>query len=214
MSALDVIPALFGSFFFIIVVLVIVFAVATVRKERRRVEHLRAYAAHLGWLPIAEPVPEPVAESARSRRSKLALGLRRGQHHLWVVWHQWTEHSSSGSTSSTRTRNRTRYFLWLGPAYPDISLRRRTSVGAFLMPVRGAGTGDAAFDKAFLVRSAAPYEQQRLLTPQLREAMLARRLPVWEITGGVLAIAYDDAPRVENLQLRADAISYIAHALG
>jgi hypothetical protein len=211
---LKVIPALFGVFFVTAVVLLIVYAVAAVRRERRRREQLRGYAARLGWLPITGPVPEPVAKDARSRRCRLALGLRRGGHDLWVVWHQWTESTGSGEGSSSRTRNRTRYFLWLGPAYPDIAVRRRTGIGAFFKPVRGIGTGDAGFDKAFLVRPSDTYEQRRLLTPPLREAMLARRLPVWEIAGGVLITAYEDMPRIENLQARADAISYLARALG
>jgi hypothetical protein len=213
-SLLDLIPAIFGGFFSIAIIVVIVIAVVVVRRERGRVAELHAYAARSGWLPITGPAPEPVVEDARSRRCKLALGAQRGPHHLWVVWHQWIESSGSGDSSSSRTRNRTRYFLWLGPGYPDVSLRRRTSLGAFFKPVRGVGTGDAAFDKAFVVRPGDSHEPLRLLTPPLRAAMLARRLPIWAINGGVLITAYDDVPRIDNLQPRADAICSVADALG
>lgn len=185
-----------------------VLVVVAVRHQRRRRDQLRAYAAQTGWSPIAEPMPGPVAEDARSRRCKLALGTRRGRHTIWMVWHQWVE--STGDSSSTR--NLTRYYLWLGPSYPDIALRRRTRVGALLMPVRGAGTGDAAFDRAVLVR-AGDGAAQRLLTPPLREALLTRRLPLFQITGGLLVTAYGDPPRIENLEPRADAIRSLADAL-
>jgi hypothetical protein len=214
MSLLDFIPMIFGGFFSTALVLVIVVVVVVARRERAKLAELRAYAAQSGWLPITGPAPEPVERDARSRRCKLALGVRRGPHHLWVVWHQWIESTGSGDNSSSRRRNRTRYFLWLGPGYPDVSLRRRTGIGAFVKPVRGVGTGDAAFDKAFLVRPGDSHEPLRLLTPPLREALLARRLPIWAIEGGVLITAYDDIPRIENLHPRADAICYVADALG
>jgi hypothetical protein len=214
MSLLDAIPTIFGGFFSTAIILVVVVVVVVGRRERNRVAALHAYAAQSGWQPITGPAPEPVARDARSRRCKLALGARRGPHHLWVVWHQWIESTGSGQTSSSRRRNRTRYYLWLGSDYPDVSLRRRTGIGAFFKPVRGVGTADAAFDKAFLVRPGDSYEPLRLLTPPLREAMLAGRLPIWAIDGGVLITAYDDVPRIENLQPRADAICYVADALG
>jgi hypothetical protein len=214
MSLLDVIPVIISGFFPTVIILVVVIVVLVARRDRRRVAELRAYAAQYGWQPITGPAPEPVARDARSRRCKLALGARRGPHQVWVVWHQWVESTGSGQTSSSRRRNRTRYYLWLGPDYPDVSVRRRTGVGAFFKPVRGVGTGDAAFDKAFLVRPGDSYEPLRLLTPPLREAMLARRLPIWAINGGVLITAYDDMPRIESLQPHADGICYVADALG
>lgn len=213
MSGLDLVPWIFGGLFPFFFVLIIVVGILAVLRERRRRERLRAYAAELGWQPIMGPAPDPVIRDMDSRRCKLDLGTRYGPYEVWLVWHQWVEHTGSGDTSSSTTRNLTRYYLWLGSSYPDISVRRRTRVGAFFKPVRGVGTGDSAFDKAFLVRPADSYAGQRLLTPQLREVMLARRLPVFEITGGVLITGYGDPPRVENLKPRADAIACLAHML-
>src|SRR5689334_4951883 len=144
MSLLDAIPAIFGGFFSTAIILVIVIAIMLARRERGRVAELHAYAGQSGWQPITGPLPEPVAGDARSRRCKLALGTQRGRHQLWVVWHQWTETTGSGNTTSSRRRNRTRYYLWLGSGYPDVSVRRRTAIGAFFKPVRGVGTADAA----------------------------------------------------------------------
>ena len=214
MRANEVIPLFlsgFVSLFIVALIVLIVLAVKGYRRERRRRAELDLYATQLGWQPIAGPVPEPVAKDVRSRRNKLALSTQRGPHPLWLVWHQWTE--SNGETSTT-TRNLTRYYIWLGQGHPDIQLRRRSRIGAFFKPVRGVGTGDAAFDRAFLVRPSGTYEHQRLLTPQLRAAMVARQVPAWRITGGVLIIGYGDVPRIENLQPRADVICYLAQALG
>jgi hypothetical protein len=195
---------------------VAVLAVTVIRRDRRRREELRAYAAQAGWWPVAGPaagpaqLPGPVAEDARSRRCKLAFGARRGRYDVWMVWHQWVESTGDSST----TRNLTRYYLWLGPSHPDIALRRRTGIGAFFKPVRGAGTGDAAFDRAVLVRPGDGGAQWGLLTPPLREALLARRLPLFQITGGVLITRYGDVPRIDNLDARAAAICELADALG
>ncbi|HEY7488706.1 MAG TPA: hypothetical protein VH912_29970 [Streptosporangiaceae bacterium] len=211
LSAFDVLPVVSALIFPGFVILVVVLIVTTATRQRKRRERLQAYAAQLGWWPIAGPLPEAVAKDVGSRRTKLALGTQRGRFNVWMVWHQWTE--STGENSST-TRNLTRYYLWLGPAYPNIELRRRTSIGAFLKPVRGAGTGDPDFDKAFLVRPSDRTDHLRLLSPALRQAMMAKQVPVWQIAGGVLIIGYSDAPRVESFQPRAEMIIYLAHALG
>jgi hypothetical protein len=199
----------FGAFAAFVVGMVLL-VVRAARQERVRREELWAYALQYGWRPppMGAPLPAPVEEAARSRRSRLVLATRFQGFDLWLVWHQWTESSSTGDTTTHTTRNLTRYFLWPGRAYPDVRLARRTKIGASLMPVRGAGTGDAEFDRRFLVRGdfAVP--------PALRRAMLAEHLPTWEIVGGVLVTSYSDTPRIQNLQHRADAIVRIVHMLG
>lgn len=183
-------------------------------RERRRLAELFAYAAQNGWQPVtaATPVPQPVGEAAASRRSKLAVGARRA-YDLWVVWHQWTESTSSGDSTTYTTRNLTRYFLWLGPAYPNVRVSARTSLGALLMPVRGVGTGDPVFDKRFLVRAALPDVAVQLFTPALREAMMTGQVPAWEISAGALILAFPDAPDVHTLEPRAETITYLARML-
>lgn len=208
----DALPALFFGFFNVFVVLVVVLIIFTVRRERRRREQLQAYAAQTGWYPITSPAPEPVVDAMRSKRSKLAVGTQLGPFNTWLVWHQWTE-STGGETTTTSTRNLTRYFVWLGPSFPDVQVRRRTGIGGFLKPVRGIGTGDPAFDKAFLVRPSDDPAPLRLLTPAMRQALLSGQLPVWTISAGVLITGYDDIPRPDNMQPRADVIVYLAQML-
>lgn len=81
------------------------------------------------------------------------------------------------------------------------------------MPVRGLGTGDPAFDKAFLVRSYPDPQIARLLGPQLRQEMLEHRLPPWQIVGGTLVMAYNDAPGITTLEPRTAAIRHLADLL-
>src|SRR4051812_4875332 len=119
LSAFSLFPGAFGTFFVGFAALAIVLAVIGRRRERERQVQLQAYAAQLGWHPIVTAVPGPVSKAVSSHRTKLALGTRRGEFDMWVVWHRWTE-STGGENSTTRTRNLTRYFLWLGPAYPDV----------------------------------------------------------------------------------------------
>ncbi|MFD0899044.1 hypothetical protein [Actinomadura sediminis] len=183
----------------------------TVLQQRRR-DRLREHAAEYGWRPAAvdESTPGPVAEAARSRVARLAITTEQ-PYALWLVWHRWSESSAGNDTSSVR--DLTRYFLLLDPGFPDVDVVRRTRLGGAFMPVRGAGTGDAAFDKRFLVRGPGEREVSRLLTDELREAMLADRVPAWEISGDVLITTYADAPTTATLQPRADTITDLARTL-
>jgi hypothetical protein len=202
---------LFGVFFAGVVTLVIILAVRAAARERERRARLHAYAAQLGWYPIAGPVPDPVAEAVRSRRTQLALGIRNPEYGSWMVWHRWTE-SSGGDTNTTSTKNLTRYYLWLGPG-PDVRLVGRSGIGAFFNPVRGIGTGDEEFDRRFVIKPADRPEAIQVVTPEIRQAMLAGYFGNWQITRGTLIVSYWDTPRIENLQPRADAIVHLARML-
>jgi hypothetical protein len=211
-TVISVVPVAFAAIFVGGVALLIILVVRASLRERERRVRLHAHAAQLGWHPIAGPVPDPVAEAARSRRTKLALGARQSGYDAWVVWHQWTESSGSDSNSS-RTVDLTRYFLWLGPPYPDVKLVRRTSIGGYFKPVRGIGTGDMEFDKRFLIKPADRHDAVQMVTPEIRQAMLAGYFANWEISGGTLILAYGDVPRTENLQPRADGLTHLARML-
>ncbi|MGH3388638.1 MAG: hypothetical protein ACRDOO_07155 [Actinomadura sp.] len=210
-SALALIPGLFGIVFAGILALVIILVVKAAARERERRARLHAYAAQLGWHPIAGPVPDPVAEAIRSRRTKLALGTRYSGHDTWVVWHQWTESSGSDSSTSS-TKNLTRYYVWLGPG-PDVRLVRRSSIGAFFKPVRGVGTGDEEFDRRFVIKPTDRPELTQVVTPAIRQAMLAGHFVDWQITRGTLILAFWDTPKIENLQPRADGIVHLTRLL-
>lgn len=193
-----------------LITLMISLGMRAVKRERMRRAQLWAYAAQVGWQPLQPgiPVPGPVADAARSRRSQMVVRTRLREFDMWLVWHQWTESTSSGDSTTTQTRHLTRYYLWPNRPYPNVQLVGRTRIGASLMPVRGAGTGDAEFDRRFLVRGTP-----ELLSPALRQAMLAGSVPVWQLNGGTLITAYNDSPRPDTLQYRAEVISQIARCL-
>jgi hypothetical protein len=212
METFGLISGILGILFAGTITLVIILVVRTAARERERRARLHAHAAQLGWYPITSPVPGPVAEAIRSRRTKLALGIRHSGYDAWMVWHQWTESTGSDS-STTSTKNLTRYYLWLGPAHPNVQLVRRTSIGAFFNPVRGIGTGDAEFDKRFVIKPADRPEAIQVVTPVIRQAMFAGHFLNWQVSDGTLILAYWDTPRIENLQPRADGIVHLAHLL-
>jgi hypothetical protein len=206
-----------------IAIIVIGFPVALLARAatKRRGAVVSDFAAQDGW---QEPVPGaalpgPVAAASQSRRSQLTFGKQFGPHHIWMNWHHWTETRSfaggDGATQTTsKVHNLTRYFLALGPGgYPDLSFKRRTALGSVLRPVRGEGTGDAAFDRAFIVICDDRSTADRLLSARLREAMRTKAIPRWSIQQGTLVTAYDDRPAAANLDSRADTLISIGQML-
>ncbi|HEU5026386.1 MAG TPA: hypothetical protein VFV01_15825 [Spirillospora sp.] len=210
-------PDVFAAFpflFFGFIALVVAGIVWAGVQNGRRIKALYAHTAECGWWPITpeQPMPAPVAHAVRSRRTKLAVATVR-EHPMWLVWHRWTESSGTGDNRTTSTHDLTRYFLLLGPGYQDVEVVRRTAVGGFFMPVRGVGTGDAAFDKRFLIRGLGEHQAVRLLTPPIRAAMLSGHAPAWAVSAGVLISAYSVAPSVEALEQRAHALIVLARML-
>lgn len=179
---------------------------------------LRAEAARFGWQPITDPTPGPVAEALRSDRCKIALGARHQGHQIWMIYHHWTE--SSGDDTA-RVHDLTRYFLVLGAGYPYIRLHRRQRIDERWLKsiidgwlgLRDFHTGHAGFDTRFAFEAPATVEPRRLLTPPLVEAMVAGRLPLWEIDEGVLVTRHLGEPTIATLRRRADSIVHLAGML-
>jgi hypothetical protein len=183
-------------------------------RDRRRAKRFRAHAAACGWWPLTadQPLPGPVASAARSRRTKLAFAAER-EYPVWLVWHHWIESTGTGDSRRTKAHDLTRYFLPLGPGFQDVEIVARTALGGLLKPVRGVGTGDPAFDKRFLVRGLGEQQAVRLLTPELRAAMLAGEVPTWTVRARVLISSYSSPPSAETLEPRADALIAVARML-
>ncbi len=211
-AAIGGVMFLFAALFAGFIALIVFAVMQAARHDRARREQLWAHAMRFGWRAFApgEPAPSAVASEAGSGRTKLALVTRLHGYDVWLVWHQWTETSSSGDSTTSSTHHLTRYYLWPHSMRPDVRLSRRTRLGASLMAVRGAGTGDAEFDRNFMVHTAAPV----YLPDGVRYGMMTGDLPIWQISAGALVTSYADPPRAENLQYRADVIVRLVHALG
>ncbi|WP_162641575.1 hypothetical protein [Streptosporangium sp. 'caverna'] len=157
-------------------------------------------------------------EVAQSTRMRCMLEKRVGRSMVWMTWHQWQETTSSStyrdgkweSDSSTTRYDETRYFIVLPGRMPDVAVVRRTRIGGLLRRVRGPGTGDAAFDRAFLLKSRDDGVPRGVLSSRLRKAMLARRLPPWESRNSILFTVHRDQPTLATLDSRAAAIAEIA----
>jgi hypothetical protein len=218
-------PVGFFGVFGVLVGVVVLVSLYAAMKERTQGQELRAYATEQGWHEPGptDALPAPVAAAKDSSRSRLLLTTRRDGENVWVSWHRWTERSDSRrynattqqwetDTSST-THDLTRYFVRAGGHPEPISFKKRTTLGGIFMPVRGEGTGDASFDRAFLVqpKEGAPVH---LLTQEVRDEMLAGLLPLWEIdASGMLVTCYDDPPKIETLEQHADALLHLLDLL-
>jgi hypothetical protein len=199
----------------IVVSAIIVLAVVGTVQARKRMRELLAYAAANGWSQgegVAQ-LPPVVAKVLRSRRSKLAL--HRQDRPMWMAWHRWSEetHTSTSNTSSSRTYDETHYFLALPRVFPDMSVARRTKVGAFFKPRRGIGTGDDEFDRLFVIKPVESLEAIRTVNSRLMQALRSGTVPPFAITGNVLHTRYDDVPSTANLMPRTGAISGVARLL-
>lgn len=209
MLLLFLVLALIGA-----VLAIIVAAIAVKAKERDRRRYLNSYLTAQGWHPLGHTLPPIVSASVRSSRTQVAAAKSVGGLDVWVVWHEWVQniHESDGDTRR-RVREQTRYLLWLGPNHPDMEVKRRTSIGSTVMPARGIGTGDAEFDRAFVVHSLQGSYARQLMGPQVRRLALVSSAPPWRIEGGMLVIEIPQKMQVETLEPTVSWLVNLAAAL-
>jgi len=197
----------------VVTAIIIIGIVLTVR-EKKRVQGLREYAADRGWRPVAgsAPLPSPVTAAAGSPHAQFTL--ERDHPRMWVSWHSWQETSSnSDGSSSTWYHQLTRYFTELAGGFPDCEVSRRTRLGAWVVPRRGLGTDDDAFDRAFVISPKNNVAVRELFPRVMRQALLQGSVPPWSIRTNVLMTSYDDAPTIENLEQRAQDLVRLASLL-
>ncbi|MFC0553664.1 hypothetical protein ACFFHJ_22485 [Planotetraspora thailandica] len=155
-----------------------------------------------GWRYAAASarLRKPMAEAAASRRSMVFMGKQIRGRLVWMSWHQWTEthtvrvHRNDRweDKEETVTFNSTEFFVALPAGTPDVAVTSRTALGGRLRPVRGLGTGDPDFDRAFHVHPQDDPAALGLLSAPLRHAMLAGTLSTWwRIEGAALVLTYN-----------------------
>ncbi|GAA3813789.1 hypothetical protein GCM10022226_38190 [Sphaerisporangium flaviroseum] len=213
------------ALFALVVGVALLFSMLSRTRERSRRQEFLTRATENGWYEPgpADALPASVAAAKDSDRSQLLLTTRRDGENIWISWHRWTERKDSSAYNSsagrsetdtrTTTHDLTRCFVRAGGHPEPISLERRTKVGGLFIPVRGEGTGDASFDRAFLVhpKEGAPIH---LLTQDIRDEMLAGLIPLWQIDEtGMLVTRYDEAPGADTLEQHADALLHVLDLL-
>jgi hypothetical protein len=97
---------------------------------------------------------------------------------------------------------------------PDIRVEKRSRLGAWLKPVRGQGTGDADFDRAFVVKPTKLPVPAQLLPAPMRQGLLAQRVPPWQTVDNLLVIAYPQAPKQETIDSGAAPLLALVELLG
>jgi hypothetical protein len=167
---------------------------------------VRGRFAPLAAWPVEVPAPLRGVLVARSPRSKLFCWSERDGYRVWLSWHHWYKHG--GHEGGGGPVDLTRYFVELPGPYPHTFVRRRTWLAARLWARSGAGTGDAAFDRAYAVR---PGKAAALMTPGIREAMLTGRYPPWSLEWHMLVVRYREPP--VNVTARADDAIRLAQML-
>jgi hypothetical protein len=106
---------------------------------------------------------------------------------------------------------RSHFFVLLDGHHPNVLVSKRS----FRPLLRYSGTGDAEFDRRFLVRADDRRAALAQLTPTIRRAALDGSLPpVWSIKNNVLKFTYSSAPAPEELGYPFECILSLANALG
>lgn len=187
-----------------------------VRRAKRaaalRMAEFHAYAQATGrrTLPLDHPLG-PAGDGPRGARRVLCLERRTGTRTVRVVCHHWWETTSDGTVTSSTPRFAAHYLVPLvGGPFPDVAFRVRTRLGGAVVPVRGPGTGDAGFDRRFLVAGPGGVALARLLPPPMRHAMPTGAVPPWSIVSGVLVTLFPSHPAVADLNPRAEAAVRLA----
>jgi hypothetical protein len=155
---------------------------------------LRTHATDLGWTEVApEEVPPEIAHLVRWRRPRRILRGPAGGDPMWLVWHQWTRRRGK----SRSTHNAIRLLVAQPVDWPDLTVVRRSALGAKLMPVNGAGTGDAQFDRAYLIRTDDPAGAPVTLTADIRAALLRGDIVPFAVDATIATILERQTPDVE-----------------
>jgi hypothetical protein len=91
---------------------------------------------------------------------------------------------------------------------------RRTAIGAWIVPVRGIGTGDSDFDAAYLVKPSDDPSAVALVGPRMRAALMAGQVQPWQLSNGVVSVSFDRPPRAETIAAGAAAAEAVASLVG
>jgi hypothetical protein len=183
-----------------LVVLIVVGIVVSVRRERRRREGLRLWAAQFGWTYLERPSTDWGDRlPGRNRRgvSLMLSGVVEG-YPVSVADYQYTETSTSttqnaSGTSSTSTSSRTYHFIVvvvrLARPGPTVAVQPRGGLSKFGRAVfgdRASALGYEPFDQRFKVVTKDPAAGRHLIGPLLANEHVAGRVPAWSLRGAEL----------------------------
>jgi hypothetical protein len=194
--------------------------VRSARAETRRVHDADAAfvaaARADGWSVVAPTVAAKVLGTLVTwKPARLVMTRPNDAGDLWFTWHYWVTYSSNGRVTMAERHHRGRYYTRLPVASPArlIAVQRRSTLGATLKAVRGIGTGDAEFDRRFMVKPVNDPGGAALATPLVRAALMSGTIPPFSVYGGFAMITFEDRPREQTLAERTQAIVTLASLL-
>lgn len=172
------------------IALLVVLVVASVRRERRRQERIRHWAAHSGWSVVAYPSLDWAGRlpGRNGRGISLLVSGRAYGRTVAVAEYSYTESTPTGQDGAqTVTTHRfvvtaVRLDAW----YPPIEVRPRGTLSRLGRAIAGDGataTGHDAFDRGFRIRAHDPALVRALVGPALIADHLAGHAPAWSLAG-------------------------------
>jgi hypothetical protein len=179
------------------VVLIVIGIVVSVRRERRRREALRLWAARYGWTYLERPATDWGDRlPGRNRRGvSLVLSGVVDEYPVSVADYEYTETSTSTTrnadgSSSSSTSSRTHHFIVIvvrlpRPA-PALAVQPRgglSKLGRTVFGDRASALGYEPFDRAFKVVTKDPGAARHLIGPVLAGEHVAGRVPAWSVRG-------------------------------
>ena len=190
---------LVGAALFCVLVigLVTLATIAARRRERRRDERLREWAAANGWTVTQRPAVDWGRRLPGGNRGGIGVtlsGVVRGRR-LSVAEYAVTETQTTsapdgvgGTTTSTTTTTHhyTVVVALLTRPMPETAVTARPGLSRLARTLTRAGenaTGHPGFDRAFRVRTTDPAAVRVWCTGTLVDAHLGGRVPPWSVHG-------------------------------
>jgi len=150
-----------------------------------------------GWsvVPAAEAAAElgPLVTWRAARRVMVRHGDAGD---FWFTWHFWISYHRHGRAIIPQHHHRSRFIAPLSNSPTDglIAIQRRSPLGRTLKRVWGMGTGDAEFDRRFVVKPADDPVAVAIATPAVREALMSGAIPPFSVFRNFVSLSYEYPP--------------------
>jgi hypothetical protein len=188
------------------------------RRDRQRNAAIVGWAAARGWelhrdrphAPWTDPLP------GKGRLDLLLTGALRGRQAA-AADYSYTTTSSTGDGSTTTSTHRYQVFVArVRGSYPALAVVSRRTGSKLWRNLTGPGrteTGHAAFDEQYRVVTDSPEVARRLLTPALRHAHIAGRVPDWHLYHQDLLTYQPGRLSPDTIETALTALAHVADLL-
>jgi len=211
----------------LVVGLITLAAVAARRRAQRRADGLRSWAQQNGWVVIERPDVGWGARlpgGARRGVSVAVSGVMRGRRvsvgEYATTDTQFTTVTDGAGGTSTSTTSHTHHYTvavaMLTRPLPDTAIERRGGTSRLARAIAGPGdsaTGNAAFDRAYRIRTTSPSSIPAWCSPALLDAHLHGHVPEWSVHGIELLTYRSGRLDPAVIGPQAEQVAYLAALL-